>query len=78
MQFKIVSRVVHSFINIYFFYKVLYPTSRPSGNQVDGLPLVLHNTRALVSGVPLPLALSDDNCKKLYCIFNIYHYFELK
>ena len=24
--------------------KLFYSTSRPSGNQVDGLPLVLHNT----------------------------------
>ena len=35
---------------------VCYSTSPPSGNQVDGLPLVCHNTRAVVyeikMGVP--------------------------
>ena len=28
----------------------VYSTSPPSGNQVDGLPLVLHNTGAVVIG----------------------------
>jgi len=51
----------------YFFRKVVYSTSRPSGNQVDGLPFVLHNTRAVVLGLPLPPALSGSNLKNLYC-----------
>ena len=43
------------------FLKLFYSTSRPSGNQVDGLPLVLHNTRAVLVSFPLGPALSDDN-----------------
>ena len=59
------------------FQYLIYSTSHPSGNQVDGLPLVLH-TRALVVGVDLPPALSGNNCKKL-CYENIYYdAFELK
>ena len=42
-----------------------YSTSPPSGNQVDGLPLVLH-TRAVLLGPPLPSALFWDNSQKLY------------
>ena len=74
---EIVSRVAHRFINIYIFCEVLYSTSRPSGNHVDGLPLVLHNTRALVSGVLLPPALFCDNWQKLYCSSINYHCSEL-
>ena len=43
------------------FFKRLCSTSPPSGNQVDGLPLVLHNTRAVVVGVLLGPALFNDN-----------------
>ena len=49
-----------------------YSTSPLSGNQVDGLPLVLHKTRAVVLGPPLRSALFNDNWEKLYCESNIY------
>ena len=54
------------FSKISIILKLFYSTSRPSGNQVDGLPLVLH-TRAVLVSFPLGPALSDNNWQKMYC-----------
>ena len=60
------------------YFKILYSTSLPSGNQVDGLPLVLHNTRLLVSGVPLLSALFWYIRRSMYCGCNNYDCCDLK
>ena len=46
-----------------YMHILLYES--PSGNQVDGLPLVLHNTRAVVVDVPHPPAKIDCMLKML-------------
>ena len=48
-----------------FFDGVALLYEWPSGNQVDGLPLVVNNTRAVVSDVPHPPATFNNIWKNL-------------